>query len=424
MVVHIPARRRTHGEPRTSAKVSFPDLMAALDGYHRDSGQQPLMLGGWDVEDRAIRPPAALEARLCSIAERPRRYTYTKDFRCACERAVQIFARSMSFGGRPLHPENVSILHNSTQGLLLALAALKEQGIRRIVVATPVYFAAIEACRLLSINAVLIPAAEYLTGTLDLDRVLSELRVPHSALLLTNPAYSLGVQHRPESLAALFAALPQETWVLLDETRLGLHWHDPLPWYSASFPERTLVLRSPSKIFFTNGLKTSLIFGPSTVLRSVERLADVLVGSAPGNAEFVALAYLDAWSAWATEARMHQRGPFQTWRAQVVAQLRANLGRIQPYLDQYGLLCSPIDSGPHLLAAFPHAHEHNVNPIALARHEGVHVMMSSYFFHESDVWSGFRINLGGDAARTRVALLRVFTHLHARTETNLDALPF
>lgn len=418
-MVYIPARRRRQDEPCTPVKASFPDLMAALDGYLHDTGQQPTMLGGWDAEDAAIHPPATLEARLCSIAERPRRYTYTKDFLHARERAAQIFARSMSFDGHPLQPENVSILHNSTQGILLALAALKEQGIRRIVVATPVYFAAIEACRLLGLDAVLIPAADYLTGALDHDRLLSELRVPHSALLLTNPAYSLGVQHPAKSLASLFAALPRETWVLLDETRLGLHWHDPSPWYSASFPERTLILRSPSKVFFTNGLKTSLLFGSPTALRSVERLADVLVGSAPGNAEHVALAYLDAWSEWDTEARLHQHGPLQSWRAQVVAQLRANLGRIQPYLDQYGLLCSPINSGPHLLAALPHAHEHRVDPMELARHEGIHVMMSSHFFHESDAWSGFRINLSGDAALTHTALLHVLNRLYPEIHTNV-----
>ncbi|MGZ3636548.1 MAG: pyridoxal phosphate-dependent aminotransferase [Ktedonobacterales bacterium] len=420
-MVNIPASRHIQDESRTPAHASFPDLMAALDDYLRDTGQKPMMLGGWDVEDRAIHPPATLEARLCSIAERPHRYTYTKDFLHACERAAQIFERSMSFDGRPLQPENITVPHNSTQGLLLALAALTEQGIRRVVVATPVYFAAIETCRLLSLDVVLVPAAEYLTGTLDLDRLLSELRIPHSALLLTNPAYSLGVQHSPASLGALFAALPQETWVLLDESRLGLHWHDPSPWYSASFPERALVLRSPSKVFFTNGLKTSLLFGPSTVLRSVERLADVLVGSAPGNAEFVALAYLDAWSDWDTEARMHRHGPFQAWRAQVVAQLRANLARIQPYLDQYGLLCSPIESGPHLLAALPHAHAHRVDPMALARHQGVHVMMSSHFFHESDAWSGFRINLSGDATRTRAALLHVLNRLYPQIQTAVAA---
>lgn len=418
-MVNISASRRIRDESRTPAPASFPDLMAALDGYLRDTGRQPMMLGGWDVDDRALYPPAQLEARLCSIAERPRRYTYTKDFLHASERAAQIFERSMTFDGRPLQPENVTILHNSTQGLLLALAALKEQGIRRVVVATPVYFAAIETCRLLSLDVVLVPAAEYLTGTLDPDHLLSKLRIPHSALLLTNPAYSLGVQHPPASLGALFAALPQETWVLLDESRLGLHWHDPTPWYGASYPARALVLRSPSKVFFTNGLKTSLLFGPSAVLRCVERLADVLVGSAPGNAEFVALAYLDAWSEWDTEARMHRHGPFQAWRAQVVARLRANLARIQPYLDQYGLLCSPIDSGPHLLAALPHAHAHRVDPLELARREGVHVMMSSHFFHESDAWSGFRINLSGDASRTRTALLQVLNRLYPEIHTNI-----
>ena len=414
IVVHraIPARRRTHSKPRTPANIPFADLMAALDGYRSDTGLLPTMLGGWDADDPAIRPPAALEARLCSIAERPRHYTYTRDFLHARERAAEIVKRSMSFDGCPPRPENVSILHNSTQGLTLALAALKEQGIQRVVVATPVYFAAIETCRLLGIDAVLVPAAEYLTGALDLDHLLSELRIPHSALLLTNPAYSLGVQHPPESLGLLFAAMPRDTWMLLDEARLGLHWHDPSPWYTASFPERTLLLRSPSKVFLTNGLKTSLLFGPPTALRSVERLADVLVGSAPGNAELVALAYLDAWSEWDAEVRAHRQGPFQTWRAQIVAQLRANLAHIQPYLDQCGITCSPVDSGPHVLAALPHAHAHRADPMELARHHGVQMMMASHFFHESDALSGFRINLSGNASRTRAALLQVLHRLY------------
>lgn len=34
-------------------------------------------------------------------------------------------------------------------------------------------------------------------------------------------------------------------------------------------------------------------------------------------------------------------------------------------------------------------------------------MLSSHFFHESEQWTGFRVNLSGDVTRTRAALLRV-----------------
>ena len=422
-MVNIPARSRTPDKPGIPAKVTFAELTAALEEYRSDTGRQPDMLGGWDVEDPAIQPPAMLEARLSSIPARPRGYAYTRHFLHARERAAQVFASSISFDGHPLQSTNVSVLHNSTQGLTLALAALKEQGIRQIVVATPVYFAAIEACQTLGMDVVLVPAADYLTGTLDLDRLLSALRVSHSALLLTNPAYCVGVQHKPDTLCELFAAMPRETWVLLDESRLGLHWHDPSPWYASSFPERTLVLRSPSKIFFTNGLKTSMLFGPPALMRGVERIADVLVGSAPGNAELVTLAYLDAWSDWDTEARMHQHGPFQIWRSQVVAQLQANLAHIQPYLEHCKIACSPIHSGPHMLAAIPHSHAHRLDPMQLARQDGIQLMMSSHFFHESDVWSGFRINLSGDATRIRIALKRVLSGLYPKAQTTTPSQP-
>lgn len=386
-------------------------MSAALETFRLETGRQPYMLGGWDVEDDAIGPPEALEDKLCAIPPRPREYAYARAFSRARERAAEVFCSSVRFADAPVGPENVNILHSSTQALMLALAALKERGVRRVVVAAPAYFAAIDACKVLGCEVVVVPAADYLTGALDLDGLLRALRVPDSALLVTNPAYSIGVQHRAAKLRRLFAEMPTGTWVLLDETRLGLHWRDASPWYAGNFPERTLIVRSPSKVFFTNGLKTSLLFGPADVLRSIERLGESLVGSAAGNAEDVALAYLDAWSAWESEARTAKPGPLLAWRERVVGRLSANLAAVRRTLDEYGVVCSSVDSGPHVLAALPRTRLVGLDAAELARREGVQLMLSSHFFHESDEWSGFRINLCGDAARTDAALLRVFERL-------------
>src|SRR5581483_11251931 len=101
------------------------------------------MLGGWDVEDEAISPPALLLERLERIAAQPRKYTYGKDFTHARETAAQLFGEAARRGGAPLGAEQVAVLQNSSQCLLLALTALRERGVRRVVVAAPVYFAAV-----------------------------------------------------------------------------------------------------------------------------------------------------------------------------------------------------------------------------------------------------------------------------------------
>ena len=94
--------------------------------------------------------------------------------------------------GTSLSPEHVAILPNSTQALLLTLAALKSQGVDRVVVAAPSYFAAAEVCRYLGLTPTIVPAADFVTGALDHEAIVAAMSQRRSALVLTNPAYSIG----------------------------------------------------------------------------------------------------------------------------------------------------------------------------------------------------------------------------------------
>jgi aspartate/methionine/tyrosine aminotransferase len=381
--------------------------MEALGAYRAATGEEPLMLGGWEVEDAAIHPPEALLDRLRTIAPQPLRYAYAKDMRSAKERAAEVFAPSVRLDGEPVEPANVAVLQNSTQGLLLALAALKERGVERVVVAAPSYFAAVEVCRHLGLPVRIVPAADYLTGVLDVECITTAMRGGRAALLLTNPAYSLGVAYPWPRLARLFAALSDEAYVVLDETRLGLGWRDDRPWYAASFPP-CLLLRSPSKVFLVNGVKTSFLLGAEELVQGVERLSEALVGSYPGNTETIALAYLDSWHQWVREVECGSVGPLRTWQRGVVARLAHNLEIAAGVLAPLGFSLSPVDSGPYVLAGIGHDRMPGLESRTVARRTGVLLMDSSYFFHFSRRWTGFRINLSGDAARTRTAIARVF----------------
>jgi aspartate/methionine/tyrosine aminotransferase len=368
------------------------------------------MLGGWDVEDKAISPPALLLERLSAIKASPRRYTYGKDFYRAKEQATEVFQDGVILGGAPLAPENVAVLQNSSQGLLLALTSLRAQGVQRVVVAAPVYFAAIYICHHLGLEVSLVPAADFFTGALDVPRLASALCGNRSALLLTNPAYSLGTEYSHQHLQELFAALPEEAWVLLDETWLGLHWQHDLPWYRGKFPPRTLVLRSPSKVFLLNGLKTSFLFAPALLGREIERMSEALLGSGAGNAEAIALAYLETWSAWIQENRQQRIGPMRAWKRALVKRLQAQYAAVEALLAPAGFRLSPVDSGPYALAGIERERWVASDSAAIARNYGVLLMTSEYFYHWSQQWFGFRLHLCGDQAQMEEAIRRVLSH--------------
>lgn len=398
------------------ARHDFSPVVAALKNYTCATGREALKISGWEVEDAHIGPPEPLVSRLSAIPSRLRSYAYARDLHTVKQRAAALFARGMALGGEPITPAHIAVAQNSTQALLLLLTALKQHGVERAVVASPAYFAAVEACAHLGLPVTFVPTTDFFTGALDVDRIAAAAGA-RTVVLLTNPAYSLGVEYTPFQLDELFRALPAGCWVALDETRLGLSWCYDAPWYAAAFPENALIVRSPSKVFFVNGLKMSVLLAPPSIVRDVDRLSEALLGSLPGNTEDIALAYLDAWRAWRDEAATARIGPMLRWKRGVASRLSANLRNAAELLRPAGFALSPVDSGPYVLAGAPYAAYPALDSRELALGYGVLLMDSSYFFHESDDWAAFRINLCGNPALTRSALSIVLRKTRAVAPT-------
>lgn len=383
-----------------SCAADFTPVMEALREYAARTGEAPLLLGGWEADDPAIAPPATLAHTLAAITAQPRPYTYSKDFWAARERAADLWRTAVRYPDGDLAPEQVAVLPNSSQGLFLALTALRERGARRAVVAAPCYYAAVAICRHLGLAVDLIPTADYVTGALDIPRLARAMRRKGAILILTNPAYSLGVEYGAAQLQTLFAALPDDAVLLLDETRLGVNWDHDEPWYTADFPRNALILRSPSKIFLLNGSKTSFLLGSAAIIRQIEQCNEALLGSVAGNLEPIALAYLDAWAAWSAPA-------LRAWRHDLVAAWQRNLATVRAVVEPAGFTLSAVDSGPYALAAIPVAALPTLDSQRIAHDHGVLLMTSEYFHHQHPAWQGFRVNLCGCPDQARAGLARV-----------------
>jgi DNA-binding transcriptional MocR family regulator len=276
------------------------------------------------------------------------------------------------------------------------------------VVAAPSYFAAAEASRHLGLALTIVPAADFVTGVFDIEAIVAAMCRHKSVLIVTNPTYSIGVEYDWHELHRLVAALPEGSWVVLDETRLGLNWNDEAPWYDADYPDRVVVIRSPSKIFFINGLKTSVILAAPGIVRSIEHTSEGLLGSVSGVAEPIALAFLACWRQWLAELQSQEVGPLRRWRQEVVASFRRNHKAATRHLRPRGFTLSPVDSGPYLLACRARDQYVQLDSRAIARTFGVLMMDSSYFFHQHSYWTGFRVNLSSRQEHIAEAIARVF----------------
>ena len=386
----------------------FTVVVEALRDFTQATGRVPVLLGGWEVEDAAIAPPPSLARKLATVPHQPIHYTYSRDFHAAREQAAALFSRTMRVDGEAITPAQLAIVPNSSQGLLLALTALREAGMTRAVIASPTYYGAVAVCRHLGLTCTFIPTLDYLTGALDVSRIAVAMRDPAAVLLLTNPAYSLGVEYTPEQLQTLFAALPANASVLLDETRLGLHWQSDQPWYPMDFPANTIILRSPSKIFLLNGAKTSILIAPPHLVRQMERLSEALLGSVAGNAQAVTVAYLEAWERWWGELDGHRVGPMRRWKRGVVTAFQQNLTQIRAMLAPYDCAISPVDSGPYALVGLTNRLQPRLHSYRIAHEQGVLLMTSDYFYHHHPAWQGFRMNLSCCPIQARKGITRVF----------------
>ncbi len=151
------------------------------------------------------------------------------------------------------------------------------------VVVSPMYFGAMVSCRHLGYTITSVPSCDYLTGALDIPAIVATITTlveqgQRCVVMLTNPAYSIGVEYSQQQLRALFDALPPGTPILLDETRLGMHWQSDDPWYAMDYPESAIIVRSPSKIFFLNGAKISFVIANAAIIREMERQNEALLG--------------------------------------------------------------------------------------------------------------------------------------------------
>jgi hypothetical protein len=242
----------------------------------------------------------------------------------------------------------------------------------------------------------MIPANTFYTADISFDQLKLRVQGTRQAVLLTNPAYGVGVERSVNDYERLFSAVPDGNMVLCDETSLGLSWDNLRPWSPIDLPNHVCLLRSPSKLFLLNGRKSSFLVASSSLVQYIESIAEYLVGSIDGNTQEEAITYFQAISEWQAEVDSGSDGPWKAWKYGIIQRLRSNLLMVGNVLRDSGFQLSPINSGYYVLAGQAEERFKCANSLDILQSFGVVYTWSDGFGHVDPSTKAFRVNLAND----------------------------
>lgn len=179
--------------------------------------------------------------------------------------------------GREVHADSVTLCHSVSCATMLTLLVLKMRGVKRIVFETPAYGVTINQAKHLGLDTDLIPTYIDESFRLEKDRVRRSVN-KNSALWLTQPRMSLGVDQRPEYVAELARSMPPDTFLVIDEAT-----EQRVPSTLASLNElipdhvELVRLRGVTKGLGLNGLRLSFVLHDSAMRTSTQE-AQAIVG--------------------------------------------------------------------------------------------------------------------------------------------------
>ncbi len=195
--------------------------------------------------------------------------------------------------GVDVSPSRVCVTPGASGALLLAMAALFNPG-EEILLADPGYPCNRHFARLVEAKAVGIPVGPETAYQLTADAVARHWGPNTRGVLVANPGNPTGTLIAADELAAIHAEVrARGGWLIVDEIYHELVYADAPP-SAAGLGEDVLVINSFSKYFLMTGWRLGWMLAPSSLLPSIDKLAQNIFLAAPTVAQHAALVALEA----------------------------------------------------------------------------------------------------------------------------------
>jgi len=381
--------------------------------YQQRTGKAVWSLSDWHNDPGDVVLPASMLSTLSVDPDTLSRYRFMDTVISTKSKIGEFYSGTY---GLLLESDRFAISHNGTAALHLTIRSLALAGVDRILMVTPAYFSLFDVLKLYGITVVYAHtnlADDTATAVGRLLKIAREQMV--AAIFITNPIFATGRALGRDYLERMKEYADRTgTWLVIDESLGGLPWAPTaerpfatsVMGLAVNHP-RIVYLWSVSKALFLNGLKHSLVAAPDNIIRSMEKAADLVIGSfSTHQLLLVERIYSAAHSAEISEcARLN------------ILQFSAAYDLCVASVSGTSFQLTPVDTGFHTVAYTTKAFERPAEvarrvAIEMIERFGVSAIPLAHFGFPPFSPVGFRVNLSKNPGKLCDALVRLPEIVH------------
>lgn len=253
----------------------------------------PFFISDWDSSVNIIcRPKIILEDSLKKSLNNMDKYFFIEDD--FGKDSVINFFNNFNV---ELDKDSFLIGPNASLMLTTALIALKDIGIKNILIILPVYFSIPQILRILDIDYIKYDTT-FPKYQLDFEKIKTLLQKNSiDAIFITDPFYGSGINISLNFYNTLINYLNENNiYLIVDYARGAMKWDSNTNTHIFDFQlyntlkkaNNFIFIESISKRIFVNGFKNSLLFSNYNIIQKIRKLGDCFIGSmSAGQMEFL-----------------------------------------------------------------------------------------------------------------------------------------
>lgn len=372
--------------------MEYLTVSQVVHEYTELTHKSPFFISDWDsLANNISRPKMILEDSLKKSLNNMDKYFFIEDD-FGKDSVIKFFNNF----NVELDKNSFLIGPNASLMLTTALIALKDIGIKNVLIILPVYFSIPQILRILGIKYIQYDTMfpEYQLNFEEIKTLLQENYI--DAIFITDPFYGSGINVSLNFYNRLINYLNENNiYLIVDYARGAMKWEDSTITHIFDFQlynvlkkaKHFIFIESISKRIFVNGFKNSLLFSNYTIIQRIRKLGDCFIGSmSAGQMEFLNNLYSISNIALVNE--MIKKN---------ITNAQKNFELIKTLVLGTDISYTVPKDGNYILIGIPKKHYENTTDINIFKkilyNFDVYTLPQSLYAHEDRNYYIFRVNL-------------------------------
>src|SRR3989338_3346969 len=247
--------------------------------FSKERGIDPDLISDWEPDTKNFKFPEKLVHESLLYNELNFHYHFLYALKPIKEKVANYYNELNTYSEK-LDTDGIAIVPGITSALYLTLLAFKKKGLTKGLGVRPIYFSIRDTCNDLSINLDLIDSYSNEAYVANLEEIIQKLQDgSYDFFILTNPVYCAGMQLDPSYIAEIQRVCTERNVLLVMDEAFIIPWGKGAKNFKSYSTTQTVVIRSPMKALFINGLKVATVTGPTWLIGDIEGNSTHVLGS-------------------------------------------------------------------------------------------------------------------------------------------------